>query len=228
MLNKQNLSYLETGKKICSNCNVEKDACHFFKRKENGANRLRSHCKECFYLKKAGDFSENKRQEYRLAKKQRSEQYRKTNNFSKNEKSLNRSYKNKYGITLETVYEMKKIQDNKCYICKNEDKLVVDHCHKTSKVRKLLCNSCNKTLGIIKENKKTLQNMINYIDEHDVCKFCKVPCNMPHCPYTKKEESKQEEKKENECEDCEKTTKGLEKEKLYLIETIKKLQSMIK
>ena len=66
------------------------------------------------------------------------------------------------------------------------------------------------------------------LNNKNECPFCKVPCNMPHCPYTKKEESKQEEKKEKECEDCEKTIKGLEKEKLYLIETIKKLQSMIK
>ena len=51
------------------------------------------------------------------------------------------------------------------------------------------------------------------------CPFCKVPCNMPHCPYTKKEE---------ECEDCNKKIRGLEKEKEYLIETIKKMQELFK
>jgi hypothetical protein len=48
-----------------------------------------------------------------------------------------------------------------------------------------------------------------YLQEPDVCKFCKIPCNMPHCPYTK-QETKQH--------DCHKKKIVIEKEKECLLE----------
>ena len=62
--------------------------------------------------------------------------------------------KKKYGITPDKYDEMLSKQDYKCYIChKHEDKLdrslAVDHCHKTGKVRGLLCWNCNIRLGYL-------------------------------------------------------------------------------
>ena len=53
-----------------------------------------------------------------------------------------------YNLTLEEYEQMEEDQDGKCYLCGNEptdifQKLVVDHCHKTGEVRKLLCRGCN-------------------------------------------------------------------------------------
>jgi DNA-binding sugar fermentation-stimulating protein len=35
-------------------------------------------------------------------------------------------------------------------------KLVIDHCHNTGKVRKLLCTNCNVAIGMFKENPRIM------------------------------------------------------------------------
>lgn len=42
----------------------------------------------------------------------------------------------------------------------------IDHCHKTGKIRDVLCTRCNSALGIIQENTTTLRRMIEYIEKH--------------------------------------------------------------
>ncbi len=39
----------------------------------------------------------------------------------------------------------------------------VDHCHKTGKIRGLLCASCNGGLGLFKDNPQALANAILYL-----------------------------------------------------------------
>lgn len=62
----------------------------------------------------------------------------------------------RYGLSLKDYESLHKSQDGKCKICKKDsssagrgNKLHVDHCHKTNKVRGLLCSSCNTKLGAI-------------------------------------------------------------------------------
>jgi hypothetical protein len=60
------------------------------------------------------------------------------------------------------------LQSGKCFICENDyDVLYIDHNHDTGIIRKLLCRDCNSALGLIKENKKTINNMKKYIEEHE-------------------------------------------------------------
>jgi rubrerythrin len=60
----------------------------------------------------------------------------------------------------------------KCNICRlnkveNHHKtLFIDHCHKTNKVRGLLCLKCNFLLGHTNNDIKTLQSAINYLNRH--------------------------------------------------------------
>lgn len=57
-----------------------------------------------------------------------------------------------------------------CKICKDKEKsrtkinLTVDHCHKTGKIRGLLCHSCNVVLGLLKEDINRIKNIINYLE----------------------------------------------------------------
>lgn len=78
-----------------------------------------------------------------------------------------------YGITLEDYRRMLKEQDSKCKLCGGEGflmdterhsvKLVVDHCHKDGHVRGLLCHNCNRALGLLQDDKETLQRAIDYL-----------------------------------------------------------------
>ncbi|AFK13461.1 endonuclease VII [Yersinia phage YpP-G] len=79
-----------------------------------------------------------------------------------------------YGITLDDYEEMLESQKGLCKICGTEGfamnpkvhkiKLVVDHCHTKGNVRGLLCHNCNRALGLLKDNVKSLQAAIEYLN----------------------------------------------------------------
>lgn len=71
--------------------------------------------------------------------------------------------KHRYGITKEQYEQILEAQDGKCAICKRFKKLVVDHCHKTNRVRGLLCGGCNILLGHLDDDAKLLENGIAYL-----------------------------------------------------------------
>jgi len=70
-----------------------------------------------------------------------------------------------FNITVQQYDEMLKEQDGKCKICKQttDKRLSVDHCHKTGKIRGLLCFRCNSGLGMFKDNLDFLANAIEYL-----------------------------------------------------------------
>lgn len=84
-------------------------------------------------------------------------------------KSKNAHLKRTYGITLEDFNRMLFNQNGCCLICKKQrtELLVmdihVDHCHKTGKVRGLLCSSCNQGLGNFKDNIANLLAAVEYL-----------------------------------------------------------------
>lgn len=70
-----------------------------------------------------------------------------------------------YGITKEQYTAMAALQNGVCLICKIKPKcLVIDHCHKTDKIRGLLCNLCNVGLGAFKDNSKFLIEASKYLE----------------------------------------------------------------
>jgi hypothetical protein len=76
-----------------------------------------------------------------------------------------------YGITLEERNEISKSQGHKCAICfRHESKLkkilFVDHCHKTDKVRGLLCEDCNWALGVFKDDADRFKSAAAYLNKH--------------------------------------------------------------
>ena len=77
--------------------------------------------------------------------------------------------KRAYGITLAEYQQMLEIQDGRCKICgKKPGKrmLDVDHCHKTNKVRGLLCSKCNIGLGQFNDSLGLLLEAALYLEEN--------------------------------------------------------------
>ena len=85
------------------------------------------------------------------------------------DKIRNKNYKDRYGITLDDYNDMLKKQNNRCHLCgsHNDDtKLYVDHCHKTGKVRGLLCHHCNTALGLLMESPDKIKGLMYYAEKH--------------------------------------------------------------
>ena len=80
--------------------------------------------------------------------------------------------KRKYGLTFAEFDKMLTEQNESCEICKSSvaggksNRFMVDHDHKTGRVRGLLCKSCNIALGEVNDDLTTLKNMINYLSKH--------------------------------------------------------------
>jgi hypothetical protein len=74
----------------------------------------------------------------------------------------------KYNLPIEQYNEMLVNQENKCFICDYEfgqkkGDCYVDHCHKTEKVRGLLCQNCNTGLGNFRDDSDRLIRAANYL-----------------------------------------------------------------
>lgn len=54
-----------------------------------------------------------------------------------------------------------------CEICGGDQRLNVDHCHTTSKIRGVLCNKCNQALGLFKDNPDNLLKAIKYLNDKE-------------------------------------------------------------
>ena len=69
----------------------------------------------------------------------------------------------RYGLNSENYTVLLEKQKYSCAICKDKAELEVDHCHTTSKVRGLLCERCNRLLGLGRENIDILVAAIDYL-----------------------------------------------------------------
>ena len=69
-----------------------------------------------------------------------------------------------YGITPDAYERMYRDQGGACAICRvHHECLCVDHCHRTQRVRGLLCQNCNHGLGKFKDDAMLLTRAIEYL-----------------------------------------------------------------
>jgi hypothetical protein len=74
----------------------------------------------------------------------------------------------RFGITVVDYEAMLKKQRNRCAICRCKEPggrgtWKIDHCHKTGKVRGLLCHHCNFGLGHFKDSLKIIHAAQQYL-----------------------------------------------------------------
>ncbi len=81
--------------------------------------------------------------------------------------------KRRYGITEQEYNDLLAKQGYKCALCDTKHdtsvkkgRLFVDHCHKSTDVRELLCSSCNSMLGYSKDNPELMAKAIEYLKKH--------------------------------------------------------------
>jgi hypothetical protein len=75
----------------------------------------------------------------------------------------------RYGISREEYDALLVRQNGVCAICQNPQsrkgtkRLSVDHCHKTKKVRGLLCAKCNMAIGILADDDARCTRAAEYL-----------------------------------------------------------------
>lgn len=112
---------------------------------------------------------------------------RQQNREEHTQKNREWNFRRKYGITVAEYDAMREAQEYRCAICqRHEDDLpkkpsrrtsdglqtmgsalVVDHCHQSNRVRKLLCFKCNQGIGCFEESLEYLTAAYRYV--RDVC-----------------------------------------------------------
>ncbi len=76
----------------------------------------------------------------------------------------------KYGLTSEAYAKLLEEQLGMCGICcclidskKVHTNFAVDHCHVTGEVRGLLCNQCNRALGMLEDSENVVRAALQYL-----------------------------------------------------------------
>jgi hypothetical protein len=68
-----------------------------------------------------------------------------------------------YGLSEEEYNELLRQQNGNCALCQQFAKLTIDHCHKTGRIRGLLCMKCNVSLGGLGDDICGLERAIIYL-----------------------------------------------------------------
>ena len=83
-------------------------------------------------------------------------------------------FKRKYGMTEEDYWDLCEEQKGLCAICGRSPKntryglLHVDHCHATGIIRGLLCDHCNRALGILGDSQEAIRNVLAYLERAEL------------------------------------------------------------
>ncbi|KKL86958.1 hypothetical protein LCGC14_1939530 [marine sediment metagenome] len=157
--------------KRCTKCKQVKSISEFHKR-TSAKDGLCPGCKSCGkeqcrgYLLK-NRIKLNKQQNARYHKRYQSDaEYRKARRL--------RGRASRFGMSVDDYVEMYdsliKKQNGCCAICGRHQAGLgkafdVDHCHKTMKIRGLLCNACNTALGSMGDEPVRLRRAADYIEE---------------------------------------------------------------
>lgn len=85
----------------------------------------------------------------------------------------NGNLKKLYGITTEQFNVMAEDQNYTCKVCgtapgntNRRDRLHVDHCHTTGKIRGLLCANCNNAMGYAGDDPMRLRALADYLENN--------------------------------------------------------------
>jgi Recombination endonuclease VII len=144
--------------KCCNTCKKRRKS-RFFYAHPNTRDKLYNKCKDC---QKAAVLA------FRQARPGHYKAYMKA--WGVKNKSRRRTYRLKhlYDITPEQYAAMLERQGGVCAGCGEpptaKKRLHVDHCHKTRRIRGLLCNGCNRAIGFLNDSPERARKLAAYLD----------------------------------------------------------------
>jgi hypothetical protein len=155
--------------KKCQKCEADKELKFFSKDKRSPDGKMRR-CKQCMSSDYKKWYKDNPEKIAVLREKDK--EYRKEYYSDPKRREQYRIWYiiREYNLSEEDYLKLLEKQNNKCKICNKPEKsgrnLAIDHCHKTNKIRGLLCNQCNRALGYLKEDINLFEAAIKYLKEH--------------------------------------------------------------
>lgn len=151
----------------CRDCHFEKPVSDFVKNSRLPSGRTKQ-CKKCH-----NEYLRRRREDPAVMQrhKESSAKWREKNPNADRDKHLRR----KFGITAERYDEILLSQNGVCAICNRDEpvvrrarsgkeKLSVDHCHTTGRIRGLLCFRCNTALGAFGDDPAMLMKAAAYLE----------------------------------------------------------------
>lgn len=145
------------GSKICSVCKEDKDYSEFWNSKKSKDGKG-YRCKPCDTAARHS-YKEKNREVVKVRQR-------------------NQHLEMKYGITSEEYDKMLEAQGGCCAVCGTDKptgegsfqrhlkNMAVDHCHETGRVRGLLCNKCNRGIGLLRDDPELLRKAADYLEVH--------------------------------------------------------------
>lgn len=156
----------------CKHCKLTKDVSLFNRgTNKSGYSYLCKECNKQVILKWRKDNPEKFKAQAKRTRTRHNNKYKGTQKQHTTYRSAH--LKNKFGITLEVYNNMLAKQQGVCWICnkpetsKRNKHLAVDHCHKTNKIRGLLCSMCNTGIESFRDNPCFIGNAIIYLKLHN-------------------------------------------------------------
>lgn len=129
--------------KKCVRCGAAKESDQFYKNKALRGG-LHSYCKKCVTAVNAN--------------------WRKRNPL----KARGYTVKHRYSISGAEVRELIKQQEGRCAICMRQISFLktghVDHDHGTGEIRGVLCGSCNRAIGLFKDDIFVIREAAAYLE----------------------------------------------------------------
>lgn len=140
--------------KECRKCGAVKPLDEFWA--GNGSHGRQSYCKPCL--------TESNRINRRRARQRNPERaYMQARKYG---------LRQNYSMTLEQFDEMLSAQGGSCAICGSTEPggrnqhMAVDHDHATGRIRALLCNPCNRGIGLLGDNPARVRAAAEYLEAH--------------------------------------------------------------
>lgn len=164
----------ESTVKRCSRCGQDRDISGF---KYKATARLYSYCQSCRKEMRSEAYRKNEEKErasnrvWRKAHPDKMREYSRKNRalHGHRHRTLDRVSKLRrvYGISEHDFDALREAQRDRCAICNDvfEKRPRVDHCHKTNKVRGLLCGRCNRGIGMFGDSPVKCREAANYLEK---------------------------------------------------------------